>query len=229
MGVPITTMEEERARFALVEKRLRQGETDDIQCCEESLDDLKDILTFWRRYQQQVERQRHDYPLEKYRALRRHIKRAFRAAKAVRYHHLVLQDLNLQRASLEAATLEEPMDRNKADVEVQEVDRDTARDLYLEYMIQYIAWKDPQKGAVSPAVRAFFEANPPDEPGYVGFARWLMIGHESDGGHTYYLRAEDALALVQALGLGDAAEVPEMRRVIREAAALRRGGEAPDA
>jgi hypothetical protein len=100
MATPILTPEEEQARMALVHQRL--AESDDLTRCEQSLDDLKEILTYWRRFEQQVECQRYEFPLERYRALRRHLKRVRRAVKCFRYHHLVLQEINLQRASMTA-------------------------------------------------------------------------------------------------------------------------------
>jgi hypothetical protein len=91
------------------------------------------------------------------------------------------------------------------------------------YMLQYRTWRSPLDGAVSPAVSAFFEATPPGESGFVGFARWLMMPHESEDDNLYYLSSEGALELVEALNLGTDHEVAQMRQAIVEAAVLREG------
>jgi hypothetical protein len=114
------------------------------------------------------------------------------------------------------------MDRNEEELGPAETDFDVAMDLFMLYVIQYDAWKKPQGGAVSPARSAFFEASPPGESGLVGFARWLMMGHESNDGIDL-LNPELALALVDALELSDADEVSKMRQTIVHAAALRDG------
>jgi hypothetical protein len=108
--------------------------------------------------------------------------------------------------------------------ELEQDVRGAAMDLYMLFMTQFTAWRHPEEGAVSPAASAFFEASPPAELGFVRFARWLMMGHESDDGHIYYLSPEVALDLVNALDLGDADEVSQMRQAIRHAASVRHGG-----
>jgi hypothetical protein len=94
-------------------------------------------------------------------------------------------------------------------------DHDGAWELYLLFIIQADAWRSPKHGAVSPAVSTFLEATPPGESGFVTWARWLMLPHESDEG-VCYISPELALTLVDALGVGTDRERAEMRRVIRE-------------
>ena len=114
------------------------------------------------------------------------------------------------------------MDHQEEELEPAETDFDIAVDLYMQYMIQYMAWKDPREGAVSPAASAFFAASPPGESGFVGFSRWLMRPYETDHG-LYLLRSERALAYVEALHPRDNDELAAMRQAIVDAAALREG------
>jgi hypothetical protein len=71
MRRPITTLEEEQARWVAVQRQVAQME--DLTICEQTLGDLKDLLSYWRRYQSYVETHRQTWPLERYRALRKHL------------------------------------------------------------------------------------------------------------------------------------------------------------
>jgi hypothetical protein len=59
---------------------------------------------------------------------------------------------------------------------------EVANELFLLHMAQYMYWKDPTEGAVSPALSTFFSFCNPEVPALVHWARWLRIDHEADDG-----------------------------------------------